>query len=87
MLIKIRKVVNYWKALLNIPEIETMRKSNSGKMSRRNWNSKYGVLTIRFFDTYLKTMINTWLNLLYTEIENEIITINFKELYKPISRK
>jgi hypothetical protein len=72
------EVKNYWKKLLNIIEIKTIRKSNSGKMSGRNWNSKYGVLSVRFYDAYLKTMINVWISLLKNEIINKQYEFNIK---------
>ena len=37
-------------------------------MSGRNWNSKFGVLTMLFNDAYVKTMIDTWLSLYEKEI-------------------
>lgn len=56
-------VVNFWKNELNITEeIKTLKKSNSGKMKGRNWNSKNGLLEISVYDAYLKTKIDTWID-------------------------
>lgn len=63
-----KEILSYWGKILNIVDIRISRKSNTGKMHKRNWNSKYGVITIRFCDSYLKTMINTWGELLKKEI-------------------
>lgn len=56
-----QRVIDYWKKLLSIDNIHVMRKTNSGKMSGRNWNSKYGVLAVYIADAYLKTKIDYWL--------------------------
>lgn len=62
------EVLNYWKDLLNISEIKVTRKSNSGKMSGRRWNSKYGVLTVLIHDAYLKTKLDYWIS----QLENSL---------------
>jgi hypothetical protein len=65
-----KEIKKFWKNFLNINTIKTIRKSNSGKMSGRNWNSKYGVLNIFFCDAYIKTMIDEWIILLKKDIIN-----------------
>ena len=70
------EVKDFWDKNLNISNIRTIRKSNSGKMKGRNWNSKYGVLSLRFYDAYLKTMINTWTNLYKKDIVKKIPKLN-----------
>ena len=63
-------IKRYWRRELGAAEkVTVLRKSNTGKMHRRNWNSKYGVLSIRFFDAYIKTMINTWMELIKNKLE------------------
>ncbi|KKN04006.1 hypothetical protein LCGC14_1101930 [marine sediment metagenome] len=57
-------VKTFWRQETDINEIKVQRKSNSGKMSGRNWNSKYGVLSLRLSDAYLKTKIDKWIELL-----------------------
>lgn len=61
-----QEVVQFWSQLLCIqPEqVKLQRKSNSGQLRGRAWRSRYGVLTVRVSDTYLKCRINAWMNLL-----------------------
>ena len=73
------EIISYWKQILGVSEIKTLMKSNSGRMKGRNWNCKYGVLTIRFCDAYLKSMISTWMKLLYNELEEETVDSSIKE--------
>jgi hypothetical protein len=56
----------YWGEQLGIdPErIRTLRKSNSGGLKSRNFRSKYGVLTVRVGDTYLRARLEAWMDLL-----------------------
>jgi len=56
-----KKLFDFWTQELNIDKIKISRKTNSGKMKGRNWNSEYGVLTIRIGDSYLKTKIDFWI--------------------------
>ncbi len=37
-------------------------KTSSGKLSRRNWRSKYGVMTVRVGDTYLRAKLEAWMD-------------------------
>lgn len=71
-----KEIIAFWKSTLSINEIKVRRKSNTGKMFKRNWNSKYGVLSISFCDSYLKTMIDTWISLLKEKLNN--FEIEFK---------
>jgi len=59
----------YWSKLLGIEAelIRVIRKSNSGKMSGRNWRSKYGVFSVGVSDTYLRSRIQAWMDLLQKE--------------------
>ncbi len=61
------KLKDYWYNHLSV-EIRTMRKTNSGKMKGRNWNSQFGVCSILVSDAYFKTKIDTWIDLLRKEI-------------------
>lgn len=56
----------FWGKLLSVPpeKILTMRKSNSGQLSGRNWRSKYGVLTIRIGDTAFRSKLQAWMDFL-----------------------
>jgi hypothetical protein len=59
---KEEELKKYWNNQLGLDlSIKCMRKSNTGKLYRRSWASKYGVLTIRFFDSYAKTMLNYYI--------------------------
>jgi len=62
---------DYWGALLNVSAsaMKTLRKSNSGKLSGRNWRSKYGLLTVRIGDTYLRSKLQAWMNYLQKDWE------------------
>lgn len=55
---------SYWSSELKIPvdEIQVIRKSNSGQLSGRQWRSKYGVLTVRVGDTYLRSNLQAWMD-------------------------
>ncbi len=55
---------NYWSQVLNIrpEEIKITRKSNSGKLSKRNFRSVYGVLSFRTDDTYLRARLQAWMD-------------------------
>lgn len=54
----------YWAAELEIePEfIRLQRKSNSNQLRKRNWRSRYGVLTIRCNDTLLRARLQGWID-------------------------
>ena len=62
------KVKNYWKDLLGASEIKVSRKSNSGKLGHRYWASEYAVLTLEFFDAYVKTMLDYWMEQFQLEL-------------------
>ena len=55
----------YWADALGItPTIITiMRKSNSGKLSGRQFRSVYGILTVRTGDTYLRARLQAWMDI------------------------
>jgi hypothetical protein len=59
-------IKRYWGKLLGLePQtIKTLRKSNSGELSGRNWRSEYGVLTIRIGDTYFRSKMQAWIDYL-----------------------
>jgi AcrR family transcriptional regulator len=54
----------YWADLVEInPErIKTIRKSNSGELSGRQFRSKYGLLSISVGDTILRAKLQAWMN-------------------------
>jgi len=45
-------------------EIRFQRKSNSNQLSRRTWRCRYGVLTVRVGDTYLRARLEAWMECL-----------------------
>ena len=59
----------YWSDLLNIDTemIKTIRKSNSGKLSGRQFRSVYGVFTVRTSDTYLRARLEAWMDCVKTQ--------------------
>ena len=63
------KLCEYWAAQLGTEpsQIKFQRKSNSGKLSGRNWRSQYGVLTVRTGDTYLRSRLGAWMDLVKAE--------------------
>ncbi len=60
------EVKQYWAYALNIDptKIKTMRKSNSGQLKGRKFNSQYGVLSIQLGDTYLRARLEAWMDYL-----------------------
>ena len=54
----------FWCTYLGEPEskLRYQRKSNSGQLSGRKWRSRYGVLTVRAGDTYLRARLQAWMN-------------------------
>ena len=57
-------LVTFWSGLLEIsPKLITYhRKVNSGRLSGRNWRSKFGVITVRAHDTYLRARLEAWMD-------------------------
>jgi hypothetical protein len=55
----------FWSSELDISpgSISFQRKSNSNRLSGRKWRSTYGVLQVRCSDTYLKSKIDAWIDL------------------------
>lgn len=57
-------VTAFWGGHLGIPasSIEVQRKSNSQRLSGRNWRSAYGVLTVRCCDTLFRARLQAWMD-------------------------
>ena len=55
----------FWSNRLELPKekIHFQRKSNSNQLTGRNWRSRYGVLTVRVGDTYLRSKLEAWMDL------------------------
>lgn len=64
----------YWANHLGIEKekIKVIRKSNSGELSGRNWRSTHGVFSVRANDTYLRSKIQAWMDLLQKEWERAV---------------
>ena len=60
----IEKLKDFWGKTMNVdPEIIRLtRKTNSGNMKGRNWNCKYGVLTVGSCDTYFRSKLEAWMD-------------------------
>jgi hypothetical protein len=60
------EIKKYWAHALSIDpaKIKTMRKSNSGQLKGRKFNSQYGVLSIQLGDTYLRAKLQAWMDYL-----------------------
>lgn len=60
------EIKEYWATILNIqPEqVKVMRKSNSGKMTKRNFRSVHGVLSVRVSDTHFRSRLGGWIDYL-----------------------
>ena len=56
-------LAEFWSQLLGVDSelIKTQRKSNSNQLKTRTWRSKYGVLTVRVCDTYLRARLEAWM--------------------------
>jgi hypothetical protein len=54
----------FWCSYLGEPEdrLSYQRKSNSGQLKGRKWRSRYGVLTVRAGDTYLRARLQAWMD-------------------------
>lgn len=77
---KEEEIVLFWKDVLGIDkEIKVRQKSNSGNLNKRNWNCKYGVITISIADSYLKTMLDTWIDFYKEELVMSIVPIVMTE--------
>jgi hypothetical protein len=69
-------VENYWRELLGVEDIRIYYGSEQrGKLKQRNWAIRYGTARICVVDAYLKTRIDTWIEL-FTEhvLNNESVS-------------
>ena len=59
----------FWAEVLTIPSetIKTIRKSNSGQLSGRQWRSMHGVLMVRSSDTYFRSRLQAWMDKIQEE--------------------
>lgn len=62
------ELVKFWKSIVGDKPVRVLYKSNSGKLKGRNWNCKFGVLSITIMDAYLKSKIDVWIKCLASEL-------------------
>lgn len=63
------EIKTFWGTVLQVPpdRIKTIRKSNSGQLSGRQWRSIHGVLTVTTGDTYLRSRLQAWMDKIQEE--------------------
>jgi len=63
------EIQGYWADLVGAypDDIKVIRKSNSNKMSKRQFRSEYGVLTVRLSDTELRSRLDGWMDYIKQE--------------------
>ncbi len=63
------EIKKFWGTLLHIsPDtIKTIRKSNSGQLSGRQWRSIHGVFTVAVGDTYFRSRLQAWMDRIQEE--------------------
>lgn len=59
----------FWAELLNIEaeKIKVLRKSNSNQLSGRQFRSVHGVLTVRVSDTYFRSRLESWMDIIKSQ--------------------
>lgn len=63
------KAMGFWKGLLGAEyTVHVYIRKAYGDLSHRNWVSKFGILRLRVYDSYVKTRIDTWMDLFKHEI-------------------
>jgi hypothetical protein len=62
-------LLQFWSDLLKIDPgcIKMLPKSNSGRLSGRNWRCEYGVFDVRASDTLLRARIQAWMDFIHQE--------------------
>jgi AcrR family transcriptional regulator len=60
------ELVRFWGEELDIDpgRIKLQRKSNSNQLRGRTWRSKHGVLTVRVNDTFFRSRLQGWIDLI-----------------------
>lgn len=64
-----QELCEYWARVVDVDPsaIKFQRKSNSGRLGGRIWRSEYGVLQVRVPDTYLRSRLQAWMDLVRSE--------------------
>lgn len=62
-------ISRFWGELLDIPPdtIRFQRKSNSGRLTGRNWRSRHGVLDVSTCDTRFRARLQAWMDRVQAE--------------------
>lgn len=65
----VEELKQYWALLLDIPpdKIRPTRKSNSEKLSRRQFRSVHGLLSVETGDTYLHSRMQAWMDIVKSQ--------------------
>lgn len=65
----IEMLLGFWSNRLKIPadSIRLQRKSNSNGLTGRTWRSRFGVLTVTSYDTYLRARLQAWMDMVRNE--------------------
>jgi AcrR family transcriptional regulator len=60
------KLRTYWAEQVRVEpsQIQVQRKSNGNQLRGRTWRSEYGVLTVTTHDTYFRSRLQAWVDLL-----------------------
>src|SRR5262249_36732561 len=63
------QLVSFWSEYLGVAPtaIRCHRKSNSGRLSRRVWRCQHGVMAIASHDTYFRSRMGAWVDLIKAE--------------------
>ena len=63
------ELIAFWSEHLGVDAsaFTYQRKSNSGQLKGRTWRSRYGVLTVRAQDTYLRCRLQAWMDWIQDE--------------------
>ncbi len=63
------QLIGFWSEFLGVPPsaVRCHRKSNSGRLSGRVWRCQHGVLAIASHDTYFRTRLAAWVDLIKEE--------------------
>ncbi len=63
------ELMHYWGEVLEIdPQtIRFLRKSNSNQLSKRQFRSQYGIISINVSDTYLRARLQAWMDFIKTQ--------------------
>lgn len=63
------EIQRFWAELVGVEphDIKIIRKSNSGKLTGRNFRSVHGVLSIRTGDTYFRSRLEAWMDFIKSQ--------------------